>query len=81
MFNWNGFNFNPAGLGILVLIIWETFWKAMGLWKSAKKGDTLWFTAIFLINLFGIIPIIYLWRSKQLEEVVFNTLKFLHLKK
>ncbi len=81
MFNWNGFNFNPAGLGIFILIIWEAFWKAMGLWKSAKKGDTLWFVAIFLINLFGAIPIIYLWRSKQLEETVFNALKFLRLKK
>lgn len=81
MFNWNFINPNLGSLGILLLIIWEAFWKAMGLWKSAKKGDTLWFAAIFLINLFGIIPLVYLWRSKQLEEAVSDTLKFLRLKK
>lgn len=78
MFNWNIPN---IGIGIFVLIIWEAFWKAMGLWKAAKKGDRLWFLAIFLINLFGVIPIIYLWKSKQLEETINDTLKFLHLKK
>lgn len=78
MFNWNVPN---VGIGIFVLIAWEAFWKAMGLWKAAKKGEKLWFLAIFLINLFGIIPIIYLWKSKQLEEVISDSLKFLHLKK
>ncbi len=54
---------------IFILIFWEIFWKAVGLWKSAKKGALLWFMAIFLINLFGIIPLFYLWRTKQLNEV------------
>ena len=67
MFDWNIANPN---LGILILIIWEAFWKIVALWKSAKKGDKLLFTAIFLINLFGLIPIFYLWRTKQLEEVI-----------
>jgi len=67
MFGWNIANPN---LGIFVLIVWETFWKTVALWKSAKRGDKLWFIAIFLINFFGLIPIFYLWRTKQLEVVI-----------
>lgn len=68
MFDWN--IANPNSLGILILVIWEAFWKGIGLWKSAKRGEKLWFMAIFLINLFGLIPIFYLWRTKQLAEVI-----------
>jgi len=67
MFNWQLPDLGPA---IFLLIIWEAFWKGIGLWKSAKKGDTLWFIAMFLINLFGIIPIFYLWRTKQLGGIL-----------
>ncbi|GEM_PF-1841611 len=67
MFNWN---MPDLGVGIFILVLWEAFWKGIGLWKSAKKGDLLWFAAIFLINFFGLIPIFYLWRTKQLENVV-----------
>lgn len=67
MFNWQMPN---LGAGIILLILWETFWKGIGLWKSAKKGDTIWFIAIFLINFLGLIPIFYLWRTKQLNGVL-----------
>lgn len=69
------FEFLTNNALIILLIIWEMFWKGVGLWKSAKKGDLIWFIAIFLINLFGIIPLFYLWRSKQLNEVS-NDLKY-----
>ncbi|EKD84536.1 MAG: hypothetical protein ACD_38C00204G0002 [uncultured bacterium] len=58
------------GAGIYLLILWEIFWKGVGLWKSAKKGDLIWFLAIFLINFFGIIPLFYLWKTKQLDGVI-----------
>jgi len=47
-------------LSIVVLLIWELFWKAVGLWYSARKNDKFWFVAILLINLAGLIPILYL---------------------
>lgn len=71
---------NPNIL-IFVLIAWEAFWKAIALWKAAKKGDLLWFIAIFFINLFAILPLFYLWKTKQLEETIQQILKFLRLKK
>ncbi len=67
MFNWKLPDLGPA---ILLLVIWEAFWKGIGLWKSAKRGDTLWFIAMFIINLFGIIPLFYLWKTKQLKTVL-----------
>ena len=78
MFDWK---FEGLGGGIILLVIWEAFWKLIGLWKSAKAGDKLWFVAIFVINFFGLVPIVYLWRTKQLESTINDTLKFLRLKK
>lgn len=66
---------------ILIFVIWEAFWKAIGLWKAAKRGDLIWFIAIFVINLFGLVPLFYLWRTKQLKETINSVLKFLRLKK
>lgn len=66
MFNWR---MPDLGAGIFILILWEVIWKGIALWKSAKRGDLLWFIAIFLINLFGLVSIFYLWRTKQLGEV------------
>lgn len=64
MFNWQMPN---LGAGIFLLVLWEMFWKGIGLWKAAKKGDLAWFIAIFLINLFGLVPLFYLWYTKQLN--------------
>jgi len=77
MFNWQMPN---LGAGIFLVILWETFWKGIGLWKSARRGDTIWFIAIFLINLFGILPIFYLWRTKQLNGVAADFRNFFESK-
>lgn len=66
----NNFKLPDLGAGIFILILWEVLWKGIGLWKAAKKGDTLWFLAMFLINLFGIVPMVYLWKTKQLAGVL-----------
>lgn len=76
----NNFKLPDLGAGIFILILWEVFWKGVGLWKAAKKGDTLWFIAMFLINFFGIIPIFYLWRTKQLEIVLREIREFFRLR-
>ena len=82
------FNLDPLNNRIIIflLIIWEFYWKGMALYRSAKRGEVWWFLLIFaltvmFINLFAIIPIFYLWRTKQLEDVVNTTLRFLRIKK
>jgi len=47
-------------IAVLVLIIWETIWKAFGLWNSAKYGDKIWFVFMFILNTGGLLPLIYL---------------------
>ncbi|MBI4454229.1 hypothetical protein HY636_06305 [Candidatus Woesearchaeota archaeon] len=45
---------------LIPLIIWEAVWKGIGLWKSARNNQLVWFIAILVINSVGILPIIYL---------------------
>ncbi|TVR14360.1 MAG: hypothetical protein EA391_12825 [Balneolaceae bacterium] len=50
---------------ILVLVIWDTVWKIIALWRSARRNQLGWFIAIALINSAGILPIIYLLMNKD----------------
>ena len=74
------FNFNWETVGnnalIISIIVFEMILKAIGLWKSAKRGDLIWFIAILSINLFGIISLLYLWRTKQLEPTLRDVQSF-----
>jgi Family of unknown function (DUF5652) len=70
--------YNPIfrGLGLsmgimmllLVLILWESVWKGIGLWKSGKNKQLGWFICIFIFNTLGILPIIYLWFFQKKTE-------------
>ena len=45
---------------LIVLIIWETIWKGIGLWKSGRNNQIAWFVYILIFNTAGILPIIYI---------------------
>ncbi|MEK6741774.1 MAG: DUF5652 family protein [Nanoarchaeota archaeon] len=45
---------------LIVLIIWETIWKGIGLWKSGRNNQIAWFVCILIFNTAGILPIIYI---------------------
>jgi hypothetical protein len=45
---------------LAVLMIWESLWKGIGLWKSGRNNQLVWFIFIFIFNTVGILPIIYL---------------------
>lgn len=47
-------------LWLIPLIIWESIWKGIGLWRSARNKQLNWFVAIFLLNTVGILSIVYL---------------------
>lgn len=51
----------PNLLVILVpIIIWDAVWKLIGLWKSARNNQFVWFVFIGILNTLGILPILYL---------------------
>ncbi len=53
---------------ISFLIAWELVWKAFALWRSARKGQLIWFVCIAVFNTIGILPIIYLLTNKEDKE-------------
>jgi len=50
---------------ILIISLWSLVWKAFALWKAARKGETVWFILILVLNTAGILPIIYLLISGE----------------
>jgi hypothetical protein len=57
---------------IIILAIWESVWKLIAFWKSARGGQLAWFICISIFNTIGILPIVYiLWfQKKQAEQTV-----------
>lgn len=49
---------------LIPLAIWEGFWKAVGLWFSAKNNEKGWFVIFVFINLAGLLELYYLYSRK-----------------
>jgi hypothetical protein len=54
----------PLAFVVIPLVVWSGFWKAVGLWFSARNGERTWFLAILFINLVGILELCYLYSRK-----------------
>ncbi len=50
---------------VAVLFLWETVWKIIAMWHSARNNDIAWFILIAIINTIGILPIVYLLTHKK----------------
>jgi len=51
---------NP--LAVFALLIWSMFWKILALWRAAKGNQRYWFIGILLLNTFGIVELVYLFK-------------------
>ncbi|KKR82794.1 MAG: hypothetical protein UU29_C0009G0065 [Candidatus Daviesbacteria bacterium GW2011_GWA2_40_9] len=70
MFNFPGLSnstFVPPWL-ISLLVLWDVFWKAVGLWYTIKNNQRNWFVAIFILSSVGILPILYLKFFQQKQK-------------
>ena len=45
----------------LPLVVWTLVWKGVALWKAARKGDKPWYIALLVINLVGLLEIVYIF--------------------
>ena len=56
------FDFNDPSFLILLIpfLIWAGIWKGIGLWKSGRNNQLVWFIVILIFNTAGILPILYL---------------------
>jgi methionyl-tRNA synthetase len=43
------------------LLAWGLVWKAIALWKAARRGQLGWYIALVVINTVGILEIIYIF--------------------
>jgi len=56
--------FTPANNTMLIfalITIWTIPWKAVALWKSARRKDLVWFILLLFLNTVGILEIIYIY--------------------
>ncbi len=59
------------GISVFVLVIiaiWSSVWKALALWKSARKNSVPWFVVLFLVNTMGILEILYLFVFSEMKH-------------
>ncbi len=64
--------FEGISTGLLIIIIivalWSLVWKGLALWKSAQKGDKIWFVIMLVVNTLGILEIIYLLTHREPKD-------------
>lgn len=56
---------------IIILFIWDSVWKIIALWKSARNNQLFWFIAIAILNTAGLLPIAYILffqRNKKVKK-------------
>lgn len=61
-------NFSIFILIIIVLAIWDLFWRFLAMWKAAKRDQKGWFICLGIFSTAGILPIIYLLIYKDKPE-------------
>lgn len=59
---------------LIALVIWSIPWKGFALWKSARRGESIWFIVLLLLNTAGILEIAYLFffSNKPKEQARFE---------
>ena len=57
---------------LIILMIWETVWKLIALWRAGCNNHLVWFVCIALINTVGILPIVYILMHRKKATVQLN---------
>lgn len=52
---------------VILLSIWTLFWKGLGLWHSARRSQPWWFVILLLVNMLGILEIIYIFAIAKIK--------------
>lgn len=45
-----------------IIGLWSLIWKGIALWRAAHNEQKIWFVALLVINTFGILELIYLFK-------------------
>jgi len=53
---------SPALVSVLVFVcLWDFIWKAIALWKAARRRQLVWYIALVILNTIGVLPIVYIF--------------------
>ncbi len=53
---------------LAMILVWSAVWKALALWKSARKGSVVWFIVLSVVNTLGILEILYLFVFSEMKN-------------
>ena len=60
--NMPDFFVNNIRLLIIILVtLWTIPWKAVALWKAARRNSKIWFVFLLILNTAGILEILYIF--------------------
>ena len=54
---------------IIILMIWDTVWKLIAMWKAGRNNHLAWFICLAIFNTIGILPIVYILIHKNKPTV------------
>ncbi len=46
---------------LLLLLAWSVVWKGLALWKAARRNEKGWFIALLIINILGLLEMLYIF--------------------
>jgi len=60
---------NPLSATLFsLLMIWSLIWKGIALWKAARNSHMGWYVVLLVVNLMGILEIIYIFFFSKKKE-------------
>lgn len=63
---------------LLAVIAWSLPWKGFALWKSARRGENIWFIVLLLVNTAGILDIMYLFIFSNKRKTIIEEKREFH---
>lgn len=55
-------------LSLVLAVIWTIPWKAVALWKAARRGQKVWFVLLLILNTLAILEILYIFIFSKRDE-------------
>lgn len=55
-------------LPLVLAVIWTIPWKAVALWKAARRGQKVWFVLLLILNTLAILEILYIFIFSKRDE-------------
>jgi len=53
---------------LIALFVWSIPWKGFALWKSARRGEKIWFIVLLILSDAGVLEILYIFFFSEKEN-------------